>query len=416
MAFSRVTGAGLLLNFAAIPLMTVVQAAGMAVLAAAVIAPAAMPAFALATHLAAWGLVESGRLVDLMPWAVARLPAPEIGVVATYYAGWLAALALSHVTSAPAVPSSATRRVRNAALGVAACAGAWILVAPQTRFARTSLLEVTFLDVGQGAATLVRFPSGYAMLIDAGGTGSGRFDIGRRVVEPVIWAAGVHRLTHFVATHGDADHIGGAASVVHDLEPGEIWEGVPVPPEPLARQLREIESRAGGAWRFVQRGDALAFGDVVVAIRHPTVPDWERQRVRNDDSVVVDLRVGVVSVMVTGDIEAAAEADLARFIEPAGIRVLLAPHHGSATSSTWPLLRVAAPDLAIISAGRGNRYGHPHRAVLERYRASGARILRTDRDGAITLRTDGRIVTVTTFSGRTMTLRPDSRRSRVPPA
>jgi competence protein ComEC len=96
--------------------------------------------------------------------------------------------------------------------------------------------------------------------------------------------------------------------------------------------------------------------------------------------------------------------------------VLLAPHHGSATSSTWALLKAAAPDLAIISAGRGNRYGHPHRAVLERYRAAGARVLRTDRDGAITLRTDGRIVTVTTFSGRTMTLRPVSRRNRVPPA
>ncbi len=416
MAFSRVTAAGLLLNFAAIPLMTVVQAAAMAVLAAAVLAPATAPVFALATHLAAWGLIESGRLVEFMPWAVARLPAPAIGVAAAYYAGWIAAWALANVTRARAVPGGATRRARHAALAVAACAGTWILVAPQTRFARTALLEITFLDVGQGAATLVRFPSGHAMLIDAGGAGTGRFDIGRRVVEPAIWASGVHQLSYFVATHGDGDHIGGAASVVADLRPGEVWEGVPVPPEPLLQQLQAFDARAGGTWRTVQRGDALRFGDVAVSVRHPAVPDWERQRVRNDDSVVVELRMGVVSVMVTGDIEAAAEADLARIVEPAGIRVLLAPHHGSATSSTWPLLRAAAPNLAIISAGRGNRYGHPHRAVLERYRNAGARILRTDRDGAITLRTDGRTVTVRTFRGGSLTLRPSVRPDRAPPA
>ena len=95
---------------------------------------------------------------------------------------------------------------------------------------------------------------------------------------------------------------------------------------------------------------------------------------------------------------------------------MLAPHHGSATSSTRPLLDAAAPDLAVISAGRGNRYGHPHAAVLDRYRAVGARILRTDIDGAVTLRTDGRVVEVRTFTGRSLTLRPGRRAPRVPPA
>jgi competence protein ComEC len=125
--------------------------------------------------------------------------------------------------------------------------------------------------------------------------------------------------------------------------------------------------------------------------------------------------MGAVSVLLTGDVETAAEAELARVLPSAGIRVLQAPHHGSATSSTWPLLKAAAPDLAVISAGRGNRYGHPHQAVLERYRSVGARIFRTDLDGAITVRTDGRLVEVSTFIGRRLTLSGATPGRLVPP-
>jgi competence protein ComEC len=132
--------------------------------------------------------------------------------------------------------------------------------------------------------------------------------------------------------------------------------------------------------------------------------------------VVVEVRFGEVSILLTGDVETSAEAGIARLIGPAGVRVMLAPHHGSATSSTRSLLEAAAPDLAIISAGRGNRYGHPHAAVLDRYRAVGARMLRTDLDGAVTLRTDGRVVDVRTFTGRSLTLRPGRRPPRLPPA
>jgi competence protein ComEC len=412
LVFSRVTAAGLLLNFAAIPLMSAVQAGGMILVAVHAAVPAVAPAVGRLTHLAAWGLVESARIVDLMPWAVERVPAPAPGVVAAYYAAWLAWFA------APFVPSDLPERAyitvwarRAASLVVAAC-GAWIVFTPQLRFTRTSVLEARFIDVGQGAATLVRFPSGHALLVDAGGAGGGRFDVGRRVVEPALWAAGVRRLTHLVVTHGDADHIGGAASIAADFRPQEVWEGVPVPPEPLSQRLRAWAGRAGAAWRTVQRGDRIRLGDAEVIAWNPKPPDWERQRVRNDDSVVVEVRFGDVSLLLGGDVESAAEAEVTRLLEPAGVRVMLAPHHGSATSSTWPLLRAAAPDLAVISAGRGNRYGHPHAAALQRYRSIGARILRTDLDGAVTLRTDGREVGVTTMTGRTLTLRPDRRAPR----
>ena len=415
LVFSRVTAAGLVLNFAAIPLMTIVQIGGMLVIAASIAAPGAVYTVAFVSHLAAWGLVESARLVELMPWSVTRLAAPAMAVVAIYYAGWAAWLAADHVARLRPDRAGASRRARRASMAAVVCAGAWIVVTPQTRFARNARLEVTFIDVGQGAATLVRFPSGHSMLVDAGGAAGGRFDIGRRVVEPVIWAKGVQRLTRVIATHGDVDHVGGAGSVIRDLRPYEVWEGVPVPPEPILRRVRVVANGEAATWRMVQRGDTVWFGDVEVITWHPALPGWERQRVRNDDSVVVELRMGAVSVLLTGDVETAAEAELARVLPSAGIRVLQAPHHGSATSSTWPLLKAAAPDLAVISAGRGNRYGHPHQAVLERYRSVGARIFRTDLDGAITVRTDGRLVEVSTFIGRRLTLSGATPGRLVPP-
>jgi competence protein ComEC len=416
LVFSRVTAAGLLLNFAAVPLMSAVQAAGLAVLAAEAVAPALVPAPAWMAHAAAWGLVESARLVDMMPWSVVRVPPPAPAAVAIYYGAWAAWFALSRLAPGRGSSPAVARWCRASAVLAIAASGAWIVGTPRLRLAQTSFVEATFIDVGQGAATLVRFPSGDALLVDAGGAAGARFDVGRRVVEPAVWAAGVHRLSHFVATHPDADHIGGAVSLVSDLRPREVWEGVPVPPDPLLRRLRLEAARVGAAWRAVQRGDRVRFGNADVTTWHPRPPEWERQRARNDDSVVVEVRFGEVSLLLPGDVESSAEAEVAGLLEPAGVRVMLAPHHGSATSSGWPLIRAAAPDLVVMSAGRGNRYSHPHASVLARYRAAGARILRTDVDGAVTVRTDGRIVEVATFTGRRLVLHPRRPAASAPPA
>jgi len=414
--FSQVTAAGLALNFLAVPLMSVVQVGGMLLVALDSVTPAGAAAVAWLTHAAAWGLVESARLVDVTPWAVLRVPAPGALALAAYYGAWAAWFAAG-VIGAASTPAGRVGRIsRRAAAAVLVASGAWILWTPLLRAGRPAQLEATVIDVGQGAAALVRFPSGDAILVDAGGAGGGRFEIGRRVVEPAVWAAGAHRISHLVATHGDGDHIGGAASVARDLRPREIWEGVPVPPDPLVRELAAAAGRAGASWRTVQRGDRVRFGEADVVVWNPAPPAWERQRVRNDDSIVLEVRFGRVALLLAGDAEAAAEADVARLLEPAGVRVLLAAHHGSATSSTWPLLRAASPALVVVSAGRGNRYGHPHPAVLERYRAIGAAVLRTDLDGAVRIRTDGTVVEARTFTGRRVVLAPRQAGPPAPPA
>jgi competence protein ComEC len=144
----------------------------------------------------------------------------------------------------------------------------------------------------------------------------------------------------------------------------------------------------------VQAGDLLRDGAVTVRAWHPPPPDWERQRVRNDDSLVLEIRYGGVSIVLPGDIGRPIEEALATAIPRAPVRLLKVPHHGSASSSTMRFLTALRPQTAIISCGRGNRFGHPSPAVLARYREIGATIYRTDEQGAITIDTDGRTVSV----------------------
>ena len=405
--FSRISLAGLVLNFAAIPLMTVTQLAGMAAAGLAPVWPAVAAMVGFLAHLAAFGIVESTRLVDVAPMLVVEVPKPYPALAAVYYGGWalyvygggrrtrrialcLAALA----TAAMVAPPDIVRPARWHA--AAACAG---LDGPDS--AGDARLRVLFLDVGQADATLVVFPGGRSLLVDAAGSVTGGSDIGRRIVVPALRAAGVRRLDYLLVTHADPDHIGGAADVVRELGPREIWEGVPVPDSRPRADLLVLARAASSAWRTRYTGEQIAVGGAVVRVAHPPPPDWERPRVRNDDSVVLDVRFGDVSIVLPGDIGAAVEAGLAAAWPPAALRVLKAPHHGSRTSSSAAFLAALDPDLAVVSAGRDSRFGHPHPDVVRRYEAHGAHLLLTGEVGAISVCTDGRRAAVTTAASDT---------------
>ena len=424
--FSRVTVAGLGLNFAAIPLMSVTQLAGMAAVGLTPVSATLAEGAGWIAHVAAAGIVESTRVLAWAPWLSWRLPAPELNVVAVYYAGWTLWLLAYHGSSARpdgASPGSEACRVRRArsrsmrwagAVLIAASAAA-MLAAPipgwngwQTADACALLpaaggmapLRVDFLDVDQADATLVRFPDGRSLLVDAAGQVRGQADVGGRVVVPAVWALGVRWLDYFAITHGHPDHIGGAGAVLRDLRPREVWEGIPVPSsEPLAR-LRGAARAVGAAWRTRNGGHVQAIGGVRVRVLHPPAPDWERPRVRNDDSLVLELRYGNVSIVLPGDIEAGVEAAVAAALDPVLWRVVKAPHHGSRTSSSVAFLGVLNPTLAVVSAGRDHVFGHPHPEVVARYEAAGAVVLATGEEGALAACTDGRSLAVSTHDGR----------------
>ena len=141
----------------------------------------------------------------------------------------------------------------------------------------------------------------------------------------------------------------------------------------------------------------MQWGHVRIRVLHPPVPDWERPRVRNDDSVVLEVTCGDVALLLTGDISGDVERQIAAQITPARMRILKVAHHGSRTSSSPGLLESWRPQIALISAGRGNTFGHPTPEVLDRLEAIGARVYRTDRDGQITVESDCRSVSVGTF-------------------
>jgi competence protein ComEC len=406
--FSRVTFAGLVLNFAAIPLMAVAQIAGMAVVPLFALSAAVAGIAGAISHAGADGLVRSAGLVEYVPVATWRVAPPGVTPLAIYYAGLVVAWRLWRRRSAIGSAESAIARVvRRIAAALAVVAAIWILTEPWALLDRRGddRLHITFIDVGQGDATLVRLPGGATLLVDAGGLGgAASFDIGDRIVAPVLRASGIGRLAAFVLTHGDADHIGGAPSAVGEFRPFDVWEGIPVPPfEPLAT-LRFAVREQRLRWSNVQRDDTFLLDDVRVTVKHPGRADWERQRVRNDDSIVLELEWREVSVVLAGDIGREAEAAIASAFTPSPLRILKVPHHGSLTSSSPEFLRALAPRVAVVSVGRSNTFGHPAHAVLQRYQDIGAEIFRTDRDGAVSIDSDGQSLEIHTFTGRAMTV------------
>src|SRR4051794_7377666 len=391
--FSRITIAGLALNFLAIPLMTIVQSAAMFVLASAAAPSQVGYAAGYVTHLAASGLIRSAALVDFARWSTQSIVTPAWWVIAAYY-GFCALLF--------------TRRWRR--VGAAGLASTFIVMLVPPWFARpvspprAGTLRVVFLDVGQGDSTLIELPDGHFLLVDAGGVPGTGFDIGERVVLPALLAFGVRSLDTLVLTHGDPDHMGGAPAVLRHFSLNEVWEGVPVPPHAGLRDLISTALHASVAWRTVQAADRELSGGAEIRVLHPPVPDWERQRVRNEDSIVLEIRLGNVSIVLPGDIGREAEQRITPHLATAPITVIKAPHHGSATSSTQDFITALHPAAVVFSAGRGNHFGHPVPVVVDRYRAAHALILRPDEDGAIVMDTDGRTVEISTWSGRRVRL------------
>ncbi|MEC7526317.1 MAG: DNA internalization-related competence protein ComEC/Rec2 [Myxococcota bacterium] len=262
----------------------------------------------------------------------------------------------------------------------------------------TGALRVTFLDVGQGDAALVDLPDGSLMVIDAGGAAGGGPDPGERVLAPLLRARRRDRVDVFALSHPHPDHYGGAAALLGVAEVGEIWDS----------GQAEVEQPEGAvaallAGRRVRHPPELcagprAFGGAIVRVLWPC-PDFDAGWGPNDNSLVLEISFGVHRFLFTGDVEAHGEEGLVRRVRP--VDVLKVAHHGSRTSSGEALLSRLRPRVAVVSAGRQNRFGHPHPEVWARLTALVPRALRTDRDGAVTVRSDGhRLQVETTRGGR----------------
>lgn len=392
LVFARVTVAGIVLNLAAVPLMTVAQIGGLAVVA--------MDACGMNASVPAWladlsvrAVLSSASLTDAASWLSGPVRPPAWPAVAIYYV---------------ALATAVFGRGRVRATGVAAWAlFAILLVLGVPLSARSSVahaageVRLTMFDVGQAEAILIEPPAGAPVLIDTGGSPFGAgLDIGSRVMVPALWARGVTSLSALLVTHGDPDHIGGAAGVLAQLPVGEAWLGVPVPGHAPGDALLADLARRHTHVRYLRAGEDLELGGVRLRTLHPPEPDWERRRVRNDDSVVIEAVYGRVAMLLAGDISASVERAIVPRLTRAPIRVLKVAHHGSRTSTSGELLEGWRPQVALVSAGRGNTFGHPAPDVVRRLETAGATVVRTDRDGQITVTTDGRSLHWRTYTGR----------------
>jgi len=251
------------------------------------------------------------------------------------------------------------------------------------------------VDVGQGDSILLAFPDGKLMLVDGGGIPAfghhapSQMDIGEDVVSPYLWDRSIRHIDVMACTHAHADHIGGLPSLLENFHAKELWTGANSD-NPAWCALREKARNAGARIVPLQRGQRWNYGGAELQVLAPSLEYVPGDAPHNNDSLAFRVTFGRHSFVLCGDIERQVEAELVAEGLISKTDVLKVAHHGSRTSSTPAFLDLARPTFALISAGFENSYGHPNAEVLRRYQERQACVLRTDLDGLITVRSDGR--------------------------
>ena len=371
--FQQFAPISLLANLVVVPLLALSVALGLlTILAGAIWASAAVP-FAAANYLALQALLAAVELfARVPPWST---PKPDaLFLVCTGVAALLAALA-------------PRRRWARAALLLLVLA--WTNLWLWQRLLLPRQLEVVFLDLDQGDGVFLQLPNGGTMIIDAG-IRSQRFDMGERVVVPFLRHRGVRRVDVVVASHPHADHIGGLVHLLEQVEVGHYIDSGQQYDSWTSRRIHELIRQKGIVYHRVAAGDSLAgLGGVGGLVLHPTTAfvaaDGASLLGVNNGSLALRLDYAGTHILFTGDIEQETEPAMLAWGARLRADVLKAAHHGSRTSSGERFLRAVDADLAILSVGAYNKFGHPAAEVLARLSDLGAQVYRTDACGAVSL-------------------------------
>jgi competence protein ComEC len=381
-----------LANALVVPIIGAVMLTGIAQLAAAPIGPLAQGLANINASLLMW-IVCVVRSISSLPYAHIVITPPAIWKIALYD---LLVLGTARLIS---------RGKKRAAALIFICACA-LIVSP-TLPTRPEL-KITAIDVGQADALLIETPRGHTFLVDAGGRlergttfagASPAEEIGERIVVPFLIRRSIHRLDAILLSHPHGDHAGGVAPVLRTLganafaDSGQSYPGHAYH-EALdlarARRVPMLEPRAGDIWHT---DDGVTF-----RFYGPGLPYLIGTRNDiNNNSLVFRVEYKHFSMLFTGDAGAQAEERILARGEDLRADILKVGHHGSAYSSTPAFLHAVRPQIAIISVGRDNLFGHPSERTLSALRAIGAHIYRTDEDGAITIRSSGDKMEITRF-------------------
>ncbi|PLX48255.1 MAG: DNA internalization-related competence protein ComEC/Rec2 [Desulfobulbaceae bacterium] len=244
--------------------------------------------------------------------------------------------------------------------------------------------QATILDVGQGNCTIIRTTDNRVLVIDAGGPHTPTFDAGRQIIAPALWASGINKIDLLVLSHPDRDHYGGAAFLLEHFTPTTLWVPTRQPADPGWQRMLERAARKKTAIVIPGAGDTfpLAAGQELLCLSDLHLNPQQRQ---NNLSLVLRFRTAGHGLLMPGDIETDGEKQLLTRATDLASTIIIAPHHGSSTSSSIAFLEQVKPQSVIFSAGRYKKAHFPNPTIVERYRQMGATVLATPETGAITI-------------------------------
>ncbi len=390
-SFEYVSPVAVFANLVVIPLMTPVLFIALISSVLGSVYSGLAILFNSANSVVVWLLFAVVDVCDSLPFAHFRLIPPTVASSIAYYLALMVVLRIRRPRLGRREPINLRPVYASAALVLLAVA----LYVPGF-FHRD--LELVFFDVGQGDAALMRFPGGMTALVDAGPPGKG-YGPAQRVIEPWLFRNRIVKLDNVFVTHAHDDHIGGMPYLLEKIKVGTVFYNGIEGYTDSWDEVKDVIERKEIPFRVLARGDVLSYdnGRVLVEVLNPaagavhlTDPDL------NETSLVLRVAYGNVSCLLTGDIESDAETDLCAQWEQLDADVIKVPHHGSESSSTPEFVARVDPDIAVVTVGRRNRFGLPDEPVIERYENAGALVLRTDIDGTIRLRTDGRVISYVT--------------------
>ncbi|MGC4375965.1 DNA internalization-related competence protein ComEC/Rec2 [Fictibacillus sp. Mic-4] len=263
--------------------------------------------------------------------------------------------------------------------------------------------NVTFLNVGQGDSILIELPFRKGVyLIDTGGTVSfqeekweekkSEYNVTEQVVLPALKSRGIRAVDKLILTHGDLDHIGGANIILSELNVKEVLYPTGKLKEKVEKKVLQYAVNQHIPIQVARKGLSWKEGNDQFFILSP----YGNEEKSNDRSIVIYARIENVYFLFTGDLEKSGEKRIVQDTKPFKVNVLKAGHHGSKTSSSFELIKHIGPDYVIISAGKNNRYGHPHEEVLKRLKEQGTTIIRTDESGDISFKLEGKRMKIIT--------------------
>ena len=292
-----------------------------------------------------------------------------------------------HVAQAATSPASeeAATQAGNAGGGQDSGRAGAAQATGNTGIAQAGTLTVTWLDVGQGDAAVIQC-GGQSILIDGGKPEKSSY------IYAWLQQHGLSYLDVIVATHVDADHIGGLSGALNYASVGTAYCPETTGTTETFQSFVKYLAQRGKQITVPTAGETFALGGAQIQILGPL----HRAEDSNDNSIVLKVSFGATSFLFTGDAERAEEQDLLNAGVNLQSTVLKVGHHGSDTSTSYPFLRAVAPQYAVISVGAGNSYGHPTEAVLSRLRDAGVTTFRTDMQGEITAVSDGQTINFST--------------------